>query len=99
MYPYLQKAVVFNGQLYGIPINVKPRLIFSYSPVLWKEAGFSPEELPKTHMELLTFIMQHKEEIDQRYPDIALLGGGMKSRGDFIRIIGQGMIHYYQKRE
>ncbi|NLB89894.1 MAG: hypothetical protein GX786_01545, partial [Clostridiales bacterium] len=76
MYPYVQKSIMKNGEIYGVPVGVDVVFEYGYVADIWKEAGLTEEDAPKTLMEFLDFVERWVVELEDENPDILLFGFG-----------------------
>ena len=100
MYPFIQQAITYNGQIYGVPEDV---YIYSNLSVLtesWKEVGFSEEDIPKTYMEFLELAKQWYDGLNEEHSEYSFLGGyDSLSQSDLIDMMINEYINYYQYKK
>ncbi len=99
MYPYIKEYLGFDGQVAFIPKRVWINTLFSYNPYNWESYGFSKEEVPKTWMEFLDFLVFWQENIRSENPREALLGGQVFTKTFLISLVMEEYVNYYQKNQ
>lgn len=100
MYPYAQKALTHNGQIYGLLEDhtaLYPRL--AYSKEVWDGVGLTQEDVPKTLMEFVDLAARWEEELKQENKGYFFMNGTAElGKSDLVFRIVEHYIMDYQKR-
>ncbi|NLO84069.1 MAG: extracellular solute-binding protein [Clostridiales bacterium] len=71
MYPQFRDALLVDGKLYGVPIDMYCNT-FGVNMNRWEEIGFTKDDLPATVIELLDFVANWTYDYADEFPDVQL---------------------------
>lgn len=86
MYPYLQKALTFNEEIYAIPGAFRMQLE-GYRPKIFEAVGLSEENTPSTYLEYLQLMLHWQNNLAQKYPDVSFSTMHINRYGILLELI------------
>ncbi len=99
LYPYLQNAVTYNGQIYAVPEDALPFPSLSYIIEVWEKVGLTQEDIPKSYMEFLDLAARWEQDLQHDYEEFAFFSGSNKlTKEELIYTIIEAYMEYYQKQ-
>ncbi len=79
MYPFIQNAVKFDGDVYLLPYNLynygsmAPINRYAYSDEVFKDMGLTEADVPQTYGQFLDFINRYQNELSTQYKDVEFI--------------------------
>lgn len=92
MYPQYADAMMVDGKLYGVPVEMTAQC-FGVNMEKWEELGLTEEELPKSFMDVYEFAANWVYDYGEDHPDIVLFDYGNTSQILFSLMLSQYMAH------
>ncbi len=97
MYPFIQEGIMFNGEIYAVPMEIQLTTTTSCSARILEEVGLAEEGIPTTYEEYLNLYQKWKEEeIEEKFPDLGFFDYPVR-KDYFIYGITRDYANYYHK--
>lgn len=101
MYPYIQKALTHNGEIYGLlERDAEFSPLLGYSKKNWEAVGFTDEDIPKTFIEYLKLVERWEKEMKQENKGYYFSKGSSDiGKGELISVAVEHYVAAYQKQD
>lgn len=97
MYPYLQEAFAYNGEIYFVPEYIVTLAPAYYYPDAWERIGLSEDEVPKTYFELIDLARRWQHELYEENENYRFHGDYF-TKEFLINLVTIAYIDSYQKK-